>query len=194
MTAANAFGRQCATGKSSAQADRVNRVSRTRRRETATGGRAEQKYLRGRNDPAINANGKNQNVLERIHDLIFQQACAVQCRQKILFDFGEIASGNRRPRDKDEFDRLHQFMLMQPETFAEQASRATAFNRAADAFARDNAQFRLRSVGQLIPIGDEAAKREALTLLPHAREIAALLKPHGAAQPQAFRRFSKHDD
>jgi hypothetical protein len=125
---------------------------------------------------------------------LFQQGRPPQRCQKILFDFGEIASGNRRTGNKDEFNRLHKFMLMQPETFAEQTPRATAFNRAADAFARDNAQLWFRPIGQLIPIGDEAAQRKALTLLPHARKVAALLKPHGAAQPQAFRRFGKHDD
>ena len=67
-------------------------------------------------------------------------------------------------------------MLVLPETFAQQTPRAAAFDGAADFFARDDAQFWLRAVGQLMPVGNQTAKREALALLPDAREIAALLE------------------
>ena len=45
------------------------------------------------------------------------------------------------PRHEDEFHRLEQFMLMLPETFAEQSPRAAAFHRTADFAARDNTEF-----------------------------------------------------
>ena len=117
---------------------------------------------------------------------IFQQTRAAQRRQKILFDLRKFFSGNGIARDQDQFDRLRQFMLVLPETFAQQTPRAAAFHRAADFFARDDAQFWCRAVRQPVPIGDETTEREALPLLPHAREIAALLKPRGAAKRRRF--------
>src|ERR1039458_3026486 len=76
-------------------------------------------------------------------------------------------------------------MLMQPETFAEQAPRAAAGDRVADAFARDDAELRRRAVRQAVPVGDETAQRQAFALLPHAREIPVLPKSQVAAQTQA---------
>jgi hypothetical protein len=121
--------------------------------------------------------------------LIFQKLCAVQRREKVLFNVGEFFPGDGISGDQNNFNRLRQFVLMLPETFAQQSPRAAAFDRAADFFARDDAQFRLRAVGQFVPVRDQAALCEALALPPDAREIAALLKPRGAAQAQAFWRF-----
>jgi len=50
-------------------------------------------------------------------------------------------------------------------------------NRAADFFARDDTEFWRVASGQLVPVGDQAAERQPLALLPDAREIAALCKP-----------------
>ncbi len=79
-------------------------------------------------------------------------------------------------------------MLMLPETFAQQTSRAIALHGTADFFARDDAQFWFRPIRQPLPVGDEATQREALALLPDTRKFAALLDARGAAQ--AFRQFS----
>ena len=78
-------------------------------------------------------------------------------------------------------------MLMLPETFPQQTPRAIAFDRAADLFTRDNAQFRLRPVRQPLPVGDETTEQNPLALLPDARKIAAQPDARGAAK--AFRRF-----
>ena len=122
----------------------------------------------------------------------FQQARPPQRRQKILFDLGKFFSGDGIARDQHQFDRLGKFILVLPETFAQQPPRPAAHHRAADFAAGDDAQSRRRAVRQRMPVGDEAAQREPLSLLPHAREIALLLKPRRAAQPQAsgFRRLA----
>ena len=115
----------------------------------------------------------------------------MQRRQKILFNPGKIASGNRRPRDEHQFHRLLEFMLMLPETFAQQPPRAAAFDRASDFPAGDDAQIRRRAVRQAMPVGNETAQREPLSLLPHARKIALMLEPRrrgAAAVVSAFRR------
>ena len=80
-------------------------------------------------------------------------------------------------------------MLMLPETFAEQTPRAAAGDRVANFAARDDAEFRRRAVRQAMPVGDEAAERQTLALLPHTHEIAVLSEARGAVQPQAFRCF-----
>ena len=94
-------------------------------------------------------------------------------------------------------------MLVQSKTFAEQTPRAAAFRRAADFFARDDAELWRRAVGQSVPVRNQAAEREPLALLPDTREIAALREPRSAAQSQSrragawrrrtFRRFSGHE-
>ena len=89
------------------------------------------------------------------------------------------------PRDQHQFHRLGQFMLMLPETFAQQPPRPVAGDRVADAFARDHAQFRRCAVRQALPVGDQAAQRQPFALLPHPRKIAVLTESRGAAQPQA---------
>ena len=122
----------------------------------------------------------------------FQQVRAIQRRQKILFHIGKLFSSDGIARDQNQFDRLREFVLVLPETFAEQPSRAAAHNRAADFFTRDDAEFRLRAVGQFVPVGNQAALREPFALLPDARKIAALREARGAIQPQAFRRFGGH--
>jgi hypothetical protein len=123
----------------------------------------------------------------------FQQPRPVQRRQKIPFHAGELPPGDGISRDEDEFDRPRDFMLVPPEAFAEQPPRAAAFHGAADLFAGDDAEFWACAAGQLAPIGDEAALRKPLTLLPDAREIAAPGEPRSAAQSQTFRRFHGHD-
>ena len=44
-----------------------------------------------------------------------------------------------------------------------------------------------------MPVGDETAERKPLSLLPRTREIALVLEPHLAAQPQSFRHFGGHE-
>lgn len=80
--------------------------------------------------------------------LIFQQTRAMQSRHEIFFHFGKAFSGDGIPGDQNDFDRRRKFILMPPETFTEQAPRTAAGDRAADAFARDDAQHRFRAVGQ----------------------------------------------
>ena len=114
-----------------------------------------------------------------------QQIRPVQRCQKIFFHLGEFFSGNGIARDQDQFHRLGQFMLVLPETFAEQPPGAAAFHRAADFPAGDDAQLGGDAVRQAVPVGDETALREPLALLPHAREIAVLTESQRAAQAQA---------
>ena len=102
----------------------------------------------------------------------------MQRRQKILLNPGKTASGNRRSRDEHKFHRLLEFILMQSKTFTQQTPRATALDRAANAPAGDNTQFRQHAVRQRVPVGDETAKRELLSLLPHACKIALMLESH----------------
>jgi hypothetical protein len=117
---------------------------------------------------------------------LFQQTGTPQCRQIILFHFRKSPSGDRIPCDQNDFNGLCQFVLMLPETFPQQTPRAVSLHCPANFFARDDAQFRFRAVRQPLPVGDETAERKPLSLLPDAREIAALLDARGAAQ--AFRR------
>ena len=85
-------------------------------------------------------------------------------------------------------------MLMLPETFPQQTPRAIALHGSADFFTRHDAQFWFRPVRQPLPVGDEAAEREPLALLPDACKFAALLDARGAAQ--AFQQFSgrRHEE
>jgi len=188
MAAANPFRRQRAAGQRAVFTHRFQCKLRTGRREAAAAGGAEQKNLRRRNRPAIKANRENQNVLERVHSLVFEQSRAVERGEKILFDFGKIFLGDGIPRDQNQFHRPREFMLMQPETFAEQPPGAAAGRRIADFFAGDDAELGRGTVGQMVPVGDEAAQHEAFTALADAREIAALREPRRTAQAQAFRR------
>jgi len=116
----------------------------------------------------------------------FPQPRPVERRQKVPFDLGETASGNRRPRDKNELHRLREFVLVPPERFPEQAPRAAAFHRAANFPARNDAKPGRRASRQPAPVGDETALREPLALLPDTREIAAVREPRSATQPQAL--------
>ena len=125
------------------------------------------------------------NVRCSVVSILFQQICPVQRRQKILLNPGKIASGNRGARHQHEFDRLGQFMLMLPETFAEQTPRAAAFDGPSDFPARHDAQFWCGAGGQPLPIGDETTLREPFALLPDAYEITVLAEAPGAPQSQA---------
>jgi len=129
---------------------------------------------------------------ERVHNSVFEQPDAVERRKKILFHVRKIFSGDGIARDQDQFHRLRKFVLVQPETFAEQTPGAAAHRRAADFFARDDAEFGRKAGGQLVPVGDETAQHEPFALPPDAREIAALREARRAAQAQAFRRRGVH--
>jgi len=74
---------------------------------------------------------------------------------------------------------------MLSETFPQQSPRAVTLHGPANFLACDHAQFGFCTVRQALPVGDEAAKREPLALLPDPRKFAALLDARGAAQ--AFR-------
>ena len=115
----------------------------------------------------------------------FQQVRPVKRRQEIPFHFGKIFSSDGITRDQHQFDRLGKVMLVQPETFAQQPPRPAARHRAANLAARYDAQLRRRAFRQSIPVGDETAQREPLSLLPHAGKIALLPEPGRPAQPQA---------
>src|SRR5581483_2838597 len=127
-----------------------------------------------------------------VFSILFSQAGPAQCREKVFLDLGEFLPGDGIAGDEDQFDGPGEFMLMLPETFAEQAAGAAAFDGAADLFAGDDSESRAGAVGQMVPVGDEAALREAFALLPDAREIAVLRQSRGAAEAQAFRRFGGH--
>ena len=70
-------------------------------------------------------------------------------------------------------------MLVPPESFAEQPPRAASFDRAADFFAGDHAEPGRAAIGQLVPIGDEAALREPFAL------------PAGCARNRGFARAAR---
>ena len=75
-------------------------------------------------------------------------------------------------------------MLMQSEAFAEQPSRAAADHRGAYFFTGDDAEFRLRTFGQLVPVDDQAALGQPFASLSDTRKITTLGEPYGAAQTQ----------
>jgi hypothetical protein len=193
MTAANPFAGQPDAGNGSVRMNDIHRILRARWRETATAGRTKQENLHWRKRPAINADGKNQNVLQQIHGLILQQTSPAQNGQEILFHFGEAASGNRRARHQDQFHRLGKFVLMLPETFPQQPSRPAAHHRPADAPAGDDAQLRMLARRQRVPVGNQTTERQPPAQLSDTRKIAALCEPRAAAQTQAFRRFGGHE-
>ena len=173
MAAANPFRGQNRTRHRPVRPHCVQRVLRTRRRETAAAG-TEQKRLRGRKRETINAQRENQNVLEQIHDSVLEQVRAFQHGEKILFHSGKILLGNRIPRDENQFNGLREFMLVQPETFTQQPPGAAADGRITDFFAGDDAEFGRAASRQFAPVGDEAAEHQTFALLPDAREIAIL--------------------
>jgi len=188
MAAADPFHRQPAAGQRAVRADRFLRILRTRRRETAAARRTEQQSLRGRKCQAIGAHRKNQDVLERIHNSVLDQARPPERGEKILFHPGEFFPGNRVARDQNQFHRLGQIVLMPAKTLAEQPPGAAALHRAADFFAGDHAQFGHGPGRQRMPVGNETAQHEAFAAQPDPHEIAVLRKPPVAAQTQAIRR------
>jgi len=131
-------------------------------------------------------------VLERIHNSVLEQFRTVECREKIFFHPGKILARNGIPRDEDDLHRLREFMLMQPETFAEQPPGAVALDGSANFLAGDDAEFWRSALRQPAPVGNETAEHQPFALLPDAREIAALLETRRAAQAQAFRRRGVH--
>ena len=106
---------------------------------------------------------------------------------------GEPAPGNGIARNQNQLNGLRKFMLVPPETFAEQSPGAAARRCVADFFAGDDAQFGRGTLRQPVPIGDKTAEREPLSLLPEAHEIAALGEARRASQTQAVRRSGVHD-
>ena len=96
--------------------------------------------------------------------------------------------GDGMARDQNQFHRLRQLVLVQPEAFAQQPPRAAAGHRPADFFTGDDAELGRRARGQPVPIGDETTLGQPFAGLPDAREIAALGEPRGAAQAAAVRR------
>jgi hypothetical protein len=82
MATANAPGRQGRTGQRPMFPHRFQRILRTRRRKPAAAGRTKQKSLGRRQDQAIGANRKNQNVLERIHDSSFSKLARRRAARK----------------------------------------------------------------------------------------------------------------
>ena len=75
-------------------------------------------------------------------------------------------------------------MLMQSEAFAEQPSRAAADHRGAYFFTGDDAEFRLRTFGQLVPVDDQAALGQPFASLSDTRKITTLRESRGAVQTQ----------
>ena len=122
----------------------------------------------------------------------FDQPCPFQGRQIVLLHVGKFFPGDRVAGDQDDFDRLRELVLVQPETFAEQPAGAAADGRAADFLAGDDAKPGRGAVRQPAPVCDEAAEREPFPPLPDAHEIAVLREPRRAAQAQAFRRRGIH--
>ncbi len=119
---------------------------------------------------------------------VFEQTRTAERGEKILFDPGKIFFRNGVARDQNQFHRLREFVLMQPETFAEQSPGAAAGRSIANFFAGDDTKPGRETVGQFVPVRDEATEHEAFPALAHAREIAVLREPRRTAQTQAFRR------
>ena len=67
VTAANPFQRMPAARDRTVDANGLDGVLRAGRRKTAAAGGTKNKKLRGRNRPAIGADGANQNMLGWIH-------------------------------------------------------------------------------------------------------------------------------
>ena len=128
---------------------------------------------------------------KRFTSLVFEQLRAVQRGEKILFHSGKIFLRNRVARDQNEFHRRREFVLMLPETFAEQPPGAAASRGIADFFAGHHAEFGRGAVGQFVPISDETAQNQPFSPLPNPREIAVLREPRRTAKAQ-FRRRGIH--
>ena len=120
---------------------------------------------------------------------VFQQAGPAEGSQKILLHPGKSFSGDRIAGHQNEFDGFGQFMLMQPETFAQQTAGTAAFHGTPDFFAGHHAEFGWRAVRQPVPIGNETTAHQALAGLANPREVAILRQARGATEAQAFRRF-----
>ena len=108
--------------------------------------------------------------------------------EKIFFHSRKIFSGDRIAGDQNQIHRLNKLMLMEPETFTQQAPSAAATRGIADFFGGNDAQSGRAAFRQPVPISDETTEHEALAPLPDTREIATLRESRGAAQAQAFRR------
>ena len=166
----------------------IHGINRTGWRKTTATGRAKKERLRRRNRPAINANRQNEEMLQRVHVLVFEQARTAERGQKIFFHAGKILGGNRVPRHQHQFHRPDKIMLVLAESFPEQTTGTAAGHGIADFSAGDDPQPGRSPFRQLVPIGDQAAEHNALAPLPDTRKIATLREPRGAAQTQAFRR------
>jgi len=122
-----------------------------------------------------------------------QQICPPQRRQKILFHLGKTTAGNRSPGNQHEFNRLGDFVLVDPKRFAEQTPGPAALRSIANPAAGDDAEPRGRAGRQPMPVGNQTTQRQPFTLLPHACEITVLPETRFASQSQAFRRFGGHN-
>jgi hypothetical protein len=102
----------------------------------------------------------------------------------VFFHVGKFFARNRIARHQDHFHRLRQVMLVQPETFAQQAPGAAALHRAANLFAGDHAEPWRCAGGQLVPVGNQAALRQPFTGLAHPCKFTALGQARRPAQAQ----------
>ncbi len=68
-------------------------------------------------------------------------------------------------------------MLVQPETFPEQAAGTGTLHCAADFTARHDTQFGRSPLGEHIPIGDQATLGQPFALLPDSEEVPILRHP-----------------
>lgn len=123
----------------------------------------------------------------------FQQTAFARRCQKIFFHLAECAAHDAVPRHEDEVERLCEFMLMQPERFAQQPAGAAANDGVANLAARHYAEAGGRAGGKRLPIGDEAAVDEASAGLSDAGEFPALFEAQGAIEQQALGRGGGHD-
>jgi hypothetical protein len=72
-------------------------------------------------------------------------------------------------------------MLVPPETFAEKPPGASSDHGAPDSPARDHPEPGRRPDRQPLPVGNEAALRQAFAALPLAREITGVRQAQPAA-------------
>jgi len=164
VAAADAFDRQGAARQRAVGRHGGHRKLGAGGGKTAATRAAKQQGLRRSQRQTIAAHRQNQDVLERVHGLIFEQMCAPEGGEKILFHGGKRFAGDGITGDQNELHRLGKLMLVQPETLTQQAPGAAAGGGIANFLTGNDPEPGHGGRRQGLPIGNQAAQRKSLAL------------------------------
>jgi len=112
------------------------------------------------------------------------EASAPEGGEVIFLHLGKGFAGDGIARDEDDVHGLRKIMLVQPETFAQEAAGAGTFHGATDLLAGDHTEPGVRPGGKLLPVGDEAALGQPFASLSHPGKVATLGQSRGTAQAE----------